>query len=57
LLNDALRFAISMSLKLRNELETSSSFDYLMEEDANVAFELASNLKMKFVGFWIFFPF
>jgi hypothetical protein len=33
-----------MSLKLRDELETSFSFDYLMEEDANVALELAHGL-------------
>ncbi len=46
-----------MSLKLKDELEISSSFDYLMEEDANIALELArclaSNIKWKFVGFWI----
>jgi hypothetical protein len=50
-----------MSLKLRDELETSYSFDYLMEENANVALELAhclaSNFKGSLWGFRFFFPF
>jgi hypothetical protein len=47
LLNDALNFAISMSLKFKDEID-SGTFDNLMEEDGNVAYELSylvSNIK------------
>jgi hypothetical protein len=47
LLNDALNYAISMSLKFRNEIDFAT-FDDLMEEDGNFAYELsclASNIK------------
>jgi hypothetical protein len=37
LLNDALNSAISMSLKFRDEIE-STTFDNLMEEDGNVVY-------------------
>jgi hypothetical protein len=49
LLSDALHFAISMTLKLR-EPKNAPSFQTLMEEDSNVAFELiclASNIRKK----------
>jgi hypothetical protein len=48
LLKDALNFAISMNLKSKDEIETTTSFDNLMDEDANIVFELtclASNIK------------
>jgi len=48
LLKDALNFAISVNLKSKDETETTTSFDNLMDEDANVVFELtclASNIK------------
>jgi len=59
LLNDALNFAISMSLKFRDEIDFVT-FDNLMEEEGNVAYELsclASNIKKEVFRFWIlFFP-
>jgi hypothetical protein len=57
LLSDALNFAISMNLKFRDEID-STTFDSLMEEDGNVAYELsclASNIKKKFFKFCILF--
>jgi hypothetical protein len=39
LLGDALHFAISMSLKLREELENAPSFQTLMENKFGVALE------------------
>ncbi len=48
--SDALNFAIPMSLKFKDEIETIISFDGLMEEDANVVIELTclvSNIKKK----------
>ncbi len=47
----ALDFAIPMSLKFRDEIETIISFDGLMEEDASVVLELTclvSNIKKEF---------
>jgi hypothetical protein len=52
---DALNFAILMSLKFKDEID-STTFNNLMEEDVNVVFELsclASNIKKKLLGFWI----
>jgi len=49
LLSDALNFAISMSLKFKDEIDFAT-FDNLMEEDENVVYELsclASNIKKK----------
>jgi len=40
LLNDALNFAISMSLKFKNEIDLAT-FDNLMEKDGNVVYELS----------------
>jgi len=58
LLNDALNYAISMSLKFKDEID-SATFDNLMKEDENVVYELSclvSNIKKKkLLGFWIFF--
>jgi hypothetical protein len=55
-----LNFAISMSLKFKDEID-SATFDNLMEEDANVVYELsclASNIKKEVVGVLdFFFPF
>ncbi len=51
LLNDALNFAISMSLKFRDEINFTT-FENLMEEDGNVVYELScliSNIKKKVV--------
>jgi hypothetical protein len=51
LLSDALNFAISMGLKFRNEIDYAT-FDNLMEEDGNVAYELsclASNIKKEVI--------
>ncbi len=51
LLNDALNFAISMSLKFEYESDYVT-FDNLMEEDRNVVYELsclASNIKEEVV--------
>jgi hypothetical protein len=51
LLSDALNFAISMSLKFRDEID-SATFDNLMEEDGNVVYELscfASNVKKEII--------
>jgi len=48
LLKDALNFAISMNLKSKDEIETTTSFDNLRDENANIVFELtclASNIK------------
>ncbi len=58
LLNDALNFVISINLKFKDEIETLTSFDNIIEKDANIAFELTcltSNTKKKFMGFWILF--
>jgi hypothetical protein len=57
LLSDALNFSLFMSLKFRNENDFAT-FDNLLEEDANVAFEfscLASNIKNEVVGVELFF--
>jgi hypothetical protein len=58
--SDALNFAISMSLKIKDEID-STTFDNLKEKDVNVVYELsclASNIKIKLFKFWIlFFPF
>jgi hypothetical protein len=51
LLNDALNFAISMSLKFRNEID-STTFNNLTEEDGNVVYELsclAFNIKKEVI--------
>jgi hypothetical protein len=51
LLNDALNFAISMSLKFKNDIN-STTFNNLMEEDGIVVYELsclASNIKNEIV--------
>jgi hypothetical protein len=40
LLSDALNFAIFMSLKFRDEID-STTFDNLVEEDGNVVYELS----------------
>jgi hypothetical protein len=53
LLSDAFHFAISMSLKLREETENAPSFQTLMEEDLGVTFGLiclASNIKKEVCG-------
>ncbi len=53
LLNDALNFFISINLKFKDEIETLTSFDNIMEKDASVALELtylASNIKKKVYG-------
>jgi hypothetical protein len=50
LLNDALIFFISINLKFKDEIETLTSFDNIMEKDASVALELtclASNIKKR----------
>jgi hypothetical protein len=52
LLNDALKFAIFMSLKFKDEIDFAT-FDNVMEGDPNVVFELsflASNIKKEIVG-------
>jgi hypothetical protein len=57
LLNDKLNFAISMSLKFKDEIDCAT-FDNLIEEDVNVVFELScllSNIKKKVVGVLDFF--
>jgi hypothetical protein len=49
LLSDALNYAISMSLIFKDEIE-STTFDNLMEEDANIVYELsclAFNIKKR----------
>ncbi len=54
LLSDALHSTISISLKLKNELENAPSFQTLMEEDFGVALELiclASNIRKEVCGF------
>ncbi len=51
LLSDALNFAISMSLKFRDEIDFAT-FDNLMEEDGNVVSKLsclASNIKKEII--------
>jgi len=51
LLSDALKFSISMSLKFKDEID-STTFDNLMEEDGNVVYELScltSNIKKEVV--------
>jgi len=53
LLSDALKFAISMNLKFRDEID-SATFDNLMEENENlinVLSCLASNIKKEVVQF------
>ncbi len=50
--SDALNYAKSISLEFKDEID-SSTFDNLMEEDANVASLLsclASNIKKEVVG-------
>jgi hypothetical protein len=50
LLSDAFNSAISISLKLKIKPENAPSFQTLMEEDSNMAFELiylACNIKKK----------
>ncbi len=60
LLSDALNYTISMSLKFRDEME-STTFNNLMEEDGNVVYELsclASNIKKEVVyvlDYFLFF--
>jgi hypothetical protein len=39
-LSDALDYAISINVKLGDEIETSTSYDNLMDENTNVVFEL-----------------
>jgi hypothetical protein len=54
LLSDALHSTISISLKLKNELENAPSFQTLMEEDFGVALELiclGSNIRKEVCGF------
>jgi hypothetical protein len=54
LLSDALHSTISISLKLKNELENAPSFQTLMEEDFGVALELiclVSNIRKEVCGF------
>jgi hypothetical protein len=51
LLSDALNFAISMSLKFREEIDLAT-FDNTIEEDGNVAYELsrlASNIQKEII--------
>jgi hypothetical protein len=51
LLSDALKFAISMNLKFKDEIDFAT-FDNLMEEDGNVVYELsclASNIKKEVI--------
>jgi hypothetical protein len=57
LLNDALNFAISMSLKFKDEIDFVT-FNNLMEKDANVIYELSclvSNIKSEIVRVLDFF--
>jgi hypothetical protein len=57
LLSDALKFAISMSLKFKYEIDYVT-FDNLMEEDRSVVYELsclAFNIKEEVVQVLIFF--
>jgi hypothetical protein len=58
LLNDALHFTISMTLKIKEENEVVPSFGSLMENDANVVNELAllaSNIKREVYNVLDFF--
>jgi hypothetical protein len=58
LLNDALHFAISLSLKLLKNNEVQHSFDNLMEDEYGLANELAllsSNIKNQVYGVLDFF--
>ncbi len=51
MLSDALDFAIFISLKFRDEID-STTFDNLMEEDGNVVYELSclvSNIKKEVI--------
>jgi hypothetical protein len=53
LLSDAFHFAISISLKLKEEPQNTPFFQTLMEEDFNVALELiclVSNIKKEVCG-------
>jgi hypothetical protein len=57
LLNDALIFSISVSLKFRNEIDLAT-FDNLMEKDGNVVYELScltSNIKKEVIQILDFF--
>ncbi len=57
MLSDALNFAISMSLKFKDEIDFAT-FDNLMEKDGNVIYELsclASNIKKDVVQVLDFF--
>jgi hypothetical protein len=59
LLSDALNYAISISLKFKDEID-STTFDNLMEKDGNVVYELsylASNIKTIIVHVLDFFFF
>ncbi len=52
MLSDALNFAISMNIKFKDEIHYAT-FGDLMEEDANVVFELScltSNIEKEVVG-------
>ncbi len=52
LLNDTLHSIMSMSLKFKNKIEIVTFFNNLMDEDGNVAFELACltfNIKKEIV--------
>jgi hypothetical protein len=57
LLNDALKYTISISLKFKDEID-STTFDNVMEEDGNVVYELsylAFNIKkINCLGFGFF---
>jgi hypothetical protein len=57
--NDALNYAIFMSLKFKDEID-SATFDNLIKEDENVVYELSclvSNIKKKVIGVLDFFSF
>jgi hypothetical protein len=58
LLNDALNFATSKSLKFANEMKIITSLNNLMDEYANLVFEitcLVSTLEQKLLGFGLFY--
>jgi hypothetical protein len=57
LLDDALNFAISMGLKFRDEID-STTFDNLMDEDRNVVYKLSClpcNIKKEIIQVLDFF--
>jgi hypothetical protein len=57
---NTLKSTISTSLNFKDEIEITTSFDNLMEEDANVVLELtrlASNIKKEVCLDFEFFPF